>query len=152
MIDALQLQHREPPAYQTSSFFLAKPGFYHFEIWTSVEYHSSLVAPSRQSKSDLDINHSWEGSDQLCKDCLEVVPRATPTPVVGYQQSSSVVSGYKTWISSAGKTQQKLPGLHPIGRSQQERPGPAEMPGEVIWHASLNEVKTKNETDKTLQS
>lgn len=61
--------------------------------------------------------------------------------LLGYQHSNSV-SGYQMLISSSGKIQQKLPGLLQISRSQQEQPGPAWTPWEVLCHASFNEVKS----------
>ena len=59
----------------------------------------------------------------------------------GYQQFSTVVSGYQTWIGSSSKIQQKLPGLRQIGTSQQEWPELARTPGDILCSASLSEVK-----------
>jgi hypothetical protein len=69
---------------------------------------------------------------------LEAVPcRNFNLQWSGYQQSSSVVPEQLTGISSSDTTQEKQPGLW----WQQEQPGPAEMQGEVLCQASLNEVK-----------
>jgi hypothetical protein len=52
--------------------------------------------------------------------CLEVVLWCDSNlHLPGYQQPSSVVPGYQTWISSGGPIQQKQPGLCQIRRSQQ---------------------------------
>ena len=66
------------------------------------------------------------------------------SPLLGYQQSSSIVSGYQTQISSSDTSQQKQPGLCQISRSQQEQPEPSRTL-EVLCHASLNKVKPQDE-------
>ena len=75
--------------------------------------------------------------------CLEVV-LWDDSILSGYQQSSSVVSGYQTRISSSGMIQQKQLGCCWIGTSQQEWPGPTRTP-EVLCHVSLNEEKIRED-------
>lgn len=76
---------------------------------------------------------------------------------LGYQQSSSVVSRYQqsclkchqTYISSSCTIQQKQPGLHLIGMSQQKWPEPAGTPKKVLCHGSLYEVKINKDPRPT---
>ena len=70
--------------------------------------------------------------------CLEVV---LSDGLSGYQQSSSVGSGYQTWIGSNDMIQQKQPGLRWIAVNQWEWPELAGTPGKVHCCASFNEVK-----------
>ena len=67
--------------------------------------------------------------------------------LLGYQQSSLVVSGNKAQISSGGTNQKKQPGLHRIGIIQRVQTGPNGMPGEVLCCVFLNEVKISEDED-----
>lgn len=68
----------------------------------------------------------------------------------------AVLLGYQTQVSSGGTTQQKQPGPHRMGTSQQEPLGPAEIPGEVLCHASSSrnedQQRQRLKTNETLQT
>ena len=73
--------------------------------------------------------------------CLEVVLWGNSNLLLSeYQQSSSVVSGYQTWISRRGTIQQKLLGFQ-ISMDQWEWLGSSRTPGKVLCYPSLNEAK-----------
>ena len=69
------------------------------------------------------------------------------SPLSLYQQSSSLVSGYQTQISSCGTNQQKPPGLR-WNPSGWEQPGPARMPREVLWSAFLTNQRSAKTWDQ----
>ena len=86
--------------------------------------------------------------------CLEVVFWGIPlsvvrTPAVQFSSvrilTVQLKKCHQTQISSGGTIQQKQPGLHQIGTSQWEGPGPAGVPG-VLCCAALNKVKVSEES------